>query len=341
MMHLAGYPRVRLGHFPTPLEPLPNLTRYLGGPSLYIKRDDCTGLATGGNKTRKLEFLVADALAQGADMLITQGAVQSNHVRQTIAAAARYGLQCKVLLEDRHPQADEDYRESGNVMLDLLLGGDIAARLPAGTPMQQAMDELAAQMREQGNKPYVIPGGGSNPVGALGYVACAQELITQTFDLGLHVDALIHATGSAGTQAGLVTGLAASNSGIPVIGVSVRADRAAQEETVWELTQATRDHLGLAQTSVRREDIVVDDGYVGAGYGMASDGMVEAVRLVAELEGILLDPVYSGKAMAGLIAQIRAGRYTEDQNIVFLHTGGAVALFAYRSVFNKAAVQAA
>lgn len=341
MMHLAGYPRVRLGHFPTPLEPLPNLTRYLGGPSLYVKRDDCTGLAMGGNKTRKLEFLVADALAHGADTLITAGATQSNHVRQTIAAAARHGLQCKVLLEERHPLASPEFLESGNVMLDRLLGGEIAARLPAGTPMQEAMEDLAVQLRDRGNKPYVIPGGGSNPVGALGYVACAQELITQSFDMGLRVDAVVHATGSAGTQAGLLTGLAAGNGGIPVLGISVRGSREDQEAHVWQLAQATCDHLGLAAHTVRREDVTVDSGHVGAGYGVPTDGMIEAVRLVAELEGILLDPVYTGKAMAALIAHIRAGRYTDDQNIVFLHTGGAVALFAYRGIFDNAAVQAA
>ena len=179
----------------------------------------------GSNRSVILEFLVADALARGVDTLVTQGAVQSNHVRQTVAAAARYGLQCKILLEERYANADPDYRESGNVMLDRLLGGEIVARLPAGTNMQQAMDDLATGLREQGNKPYVVPSGGSNPVGALGYVACAQELIAQTSAMGLRVDALVHATGSAGTQAGLVTGLAASNSGIPVLGISVHAGK--------------------------------------------------------------------------------------------------------------------
>ncbi|CAM3615358.1 D-cysteine desulfhydrase [Bordetella sputigena] len=334
MMHLAAYPRVRLGHFPTPLEPLPNLSRHLGGPNLYIKRDDCTGLATGGNKTRKLEFLVAEALAQGADTLITQGAVQSNHARQTVAAAARFGLDCKILLEQRVSDGGEDYEESGNVMLDRLLGGEIAARLPAGTNMQHAMEELAAQLRERGKKPYVIPGGGSNPVGALGYVGCAQELLTQSFEMGLRIDSVVHATGSAGTQAGLVAGLAAMNSGIPVMGISVRAAREQQIENVWKLTQATRDYMGLPTDSVRREDVLVDAGHVGAGYGVPTEGMIEAVRLTAELEGILLDPVYSGKGMAGLIAQIRAGKYSDDQNLVFVHTGGSAALFAYRSTFD-------
>ncbi|WP_427185371.1 D-cysteine desulfhydrase [Bordetella bronchialis] len=336
MMHLAAYPRVRLGHFPTPLEPLPNLSRHLGGPNLYIKRDDCTGLATGGNKTRKLEFLVAEALAQGADTLITQGAVQSNHARQTVAAAARFGLQCKILLEQRVSDGGEDYEESGNVLLDRLMGGEIVTRLPAGTNMQQAMEDLAAQLRDRGRKPYVIPGGGSNPVGALGYVACAQELLNQSFETGLRLDCVVHATGSAGTQAGLVTGLAASNSGIPVMGISVRAAQQQQEENVWKLVQATRDYMGLPAGSVRREDVAVDAGHVGGGYGVPTEGMIEAVRLAAELEGILLDPVYSGKGMAGLIAQIRAGKFSAGQNVVFVHTGGSAALFAYRSTFEAA-----
>lgn len=333
-MHLAAYPRVRLGHFPTPLEPLPNLSRYLGGPNLYIKRDDCTGLATGGNKTRKLEFLLADAFANSADTLITQGAVQSNHVRQTIAAAARCGLQCKVLLEERLPEPDRDYASSGNVMLDELMGGEIVARLPAGTDMQAAMQALSEELRAGGDKPYVIPGGGSNPVGALGYVACAQEILAQSFEIGLRIDHVVHATGSAGTQAGLVTGLAAAHSGIPVLGVSVRAGTRQQESRVWELTQATLDFMSLPPETVPRDAIVVDDTHVGEGYGMPTDEMREAVRLTAELEGILLDPVYSGKGMAGLIARIRDGHFNDEQNVVFIHTGGSAALFAYRSSFD-------
>ncbi|MEO6985027.1 MAG: D-cysteine desulfhydrase [Paralcaligenes sp.] len=333
MLHLAAYPRIRLGHFPTPLEFMPNLTRHLGGPNLYIKRDDCTGLATGGNKTRKLEFLVADAIAQGADTLITQGAVQSNHARQTVAAAARVGMKCKILLEQRVPNATEDYKQSGNVMLDLLMGGEIVARLPAGTDMQQAMETLAADLRRAGSKPYIIPGGGSTPIGALGYVACAQELLTQSFETGVRIDHVVHATGSAGTQAGLVVGLRASNSGIPVYGVSVRAPRQKQEENVWKLVQSTIDYMGLPVSSVERADVVANSDYVGEGYGIPTDSMVEAVRLNAQLEAILLDPVYSGKGMAGLIDLVRTGHFKKGENIVFIHTGGAVGLFGYRTAF--------
>jgi L-cysteate sulfo-lyase len=312
---------------------MPNLTRHLDGPNLYIKRDDCTGLATGGNKTRKLEFLVADAARQGADTLITQGAVQSNHARQTVAAAARVGMKCKLLLEERMPDAPSEYEESGNVLLDRLLGGEIVARLPAGTDMQKAMEDLAHELRGAGGKPYVIPGGGSTPVGALGYVACAQELLAQSFDLGLRVDHVVHATGSAGTQAGLVVGLRASNAGVPVYGVSVRAPKAKQEESVWNLVQRTVDFMGVPAASVERADVVANADYVGQGYGIPTEGMLEAVRMVAGLEGILLDPVYSGKCMAGLIDLIRKGRFKKGQNIVFIHTGGAAGLFGYRQAF--------
>ena len=332
-MHLAAYPRIRLGHFPTPLEPMPNLTRHLGGPNLYVKRDDCTGLATGGNKTRKLEFLVAQAIEQGADTLITQGAIQSNHARQTVAAAARTGMKCKILLEQRVSDPTEDYEQSGNVMLDRLMGGEIVARLPGGTDMQKAMEDLAAELKSAGKKPYVIPGGGSNPVGALGYVACAQELLTQSFEAGMRIDHVVHATGSTGTQAGLVVGLSASNSGIPVYGVSVRAPKDKQEANVWKLVQALADYMGLPASSVERADVVANSDYVGAGYGMPTDSMIEAVRLTAELEGLLLDPVYSGKGMAGLIDLIRKGHFKKGENVVFIHTGGSAGLFGYRSVF--------
>jgi len=331
-MHLARFPRVRLVHAPTPLEPMTRLSQHLGGPNLYIKRDDCTGLASGGNKTRKLEFLIADALQQGADTVITQGATQSNHARQTAAAAARHGLACKILLEKRVDDLGEEYEQSGNVMLDELLGAEIVRRLPAGTNMQQAMDEYAAELRARGSKPYVIPGGGSNPIGALGYVVCAQELLSQSFDSGLRLDHVVHATGSTGTQAGLVVGLQASNSQIPVLGISVRAQQQQQEENVHRLAQATAELIGMKQ-GIARESVVADSGYVGPGYGRPTPEMIEAVRLLARLEGILLDPVYTGKGMAGLIGLIQGKRFEKGQNVVFVHTGGSAGLFGYRQTF--------
>ncbi|MFE8116710.1 D-cysteate sulfo-lyase [Brenneria goodwinii] len=333
-MHLARFPRLTLGHFPTPLEALPALTKYLGGPTIYIKRDDATGLATGGNKTRKLEFLLADALRQGADVIITQGATQSNHVRQTIAAASKLGLKTKILLEKRVTDYGEDYQRSGNILLDNLLGGEIVDHLPAGTDMQQAMEDLADTLREQGAKPYVIPGGGSSPVGALGYVACAEELLFQSSQQRLRIDHIVHATGSTGTQAGLVTGLTATNSQIPLLGISVRAPREKQEENVYALAQRTWQLLGIAG-EVPRQAVKVNSDYVGKGYGIPTEGTLEALTLLARLEGVLLDPVYSGKGMAGLIDLIRKGHFSRDENVVFIHTGGSAGLFGYRQLFEQ------
>lgn len=330
-MHLSRFNRLRLAHLPTPLEPMPRLSEHLNGPNLWIKRDDCTGLSTGGNKTRKLEFLMADAVERGADTVITQGATQSNHARQTAAAAARLGLGCHILLEDRTGSTETAYNYNGNVFLDQLHGATPSMR-PGGADMEAEMAELAGRLRAEGRRPYIIPGGGSNEIGALGYVNAALELLAQANDRGLRIDRVVHATGSAGTQAGLVTGLAGSNSGIPVLGIGVRAPRAKQEENVYALAQRTADSVG-AGNAVSRDDVVANCDYVGEGYGMPTDGMVEAVGLLARLEGILLDPVYSGKGMAGLIDLIRRGHFRDDENVVFLHTGGSVALFGYPDAF--------
>ena len=330
-MKLARFPRVRLTHSPTALEPMPNLTRLLGGPQLWIKRDDCTGLATGGNKTRKLEFLMGEALAQKADVVLTQGATQSNHARQTAAAAARLGLACEILLEDRTGFAHEDYRKSGNVLLDRLFGAPLH-HFPGGTDMEAELARRGDELRAAGRRPYVIPGGGSNPVGTLGYVTCALELIAQANDRDLNIDLLVHATGSTGTQAGLVAGLEGARAGIPVLGIGVRAPRPLQEERVFALAQRAAELLGIGG-AVKREAVVANCDYVGEGYGLPTPGMVEALELTARTEGIVLDPVYSGKAMAGLIDLIRKEHFKPEQNIVFLHTGGAVGLFGYTHTF--------
>ncbi len=331
-MNLARFPRIRFGHFPTPLEPMENLTRHLGGPQLWIKRDDCTGLSTGGNKTRKLEYLCAEAMALKADVIITQGATQSNHARQTAAAAAKLGIECRILLEDRTGYADAAYTQSGNVLLDKLHGASVSRR-PGGADMQAEMETLAAALRTQGRTPYVIPGGGSNPVGALGYVNAALELLNQAAGIGLRIDHLVHATGSAGTQAGLVAGLVALNSGIPVLGIGVRAPKEKQEANVLALARRTIDYMGLPDI-VRAEHVVANCDYVGQGYGIPTQGMVAAVKLLAEKEGILLDPVYSGKGMAGLIDLIGKGFFKKEDNVVFLHTGGSVGLFGYPDAFD-------
>ncbi len=334
-MQLSRFARVRLCHSPTPLELMERLSAHLGGPRLYIKRDDCTGLATGGNKTRKLDFLMGEALHQGADVVLTHGAVQSNHVRQTAAAAAKLGLKCRILLERRVPNVADDYETTGNVFLDRLYGAEIEFR-PTGIDMNAACEELAEQLRQDGAKPYAIPGGGSNPIGALGYVSCALELLSQANDTGLEIDHIVHATGSSGTQAGLLAGLEGCNSGIQVTGISVRNPKATQEENVYGLAQKTADHLGV-KGGVARDRVIADDHYVGPGYGQPTPEMVEAIELTARTEGILLDPVYSGKGMAGLMGLIRQGGFSKSDNVVFLHTGGSVALYAYQDLFVPAA----
>lgn len=331
-MHLSRFPRLHFAHLPTPLEPLPRLSRALGGPEIWIKRDDCTGLSTGGNKTRKLEFLMAEAQARGADIVLTQGATQSNHARQTAAAAARLGMACHILLEDRTGSADPDYNHNGNVLLDFLHGAT-AEKRPGGLDMNQEMERAADRFRAEGRNPYTIPGGGSNTTGALGYVNCAFELVGQANDRDLVIDHIVHATGSAGTQAGLVAGLAAINAGIPLLGIGVRAPREKQEENVFRLAVATAERLGCAD-AVRREQVVADSNYVGAGYGIPTPGCIEAITMFAELEGILLDPVYSGKGAAGMIDMIRKGRFRSGERIVFLHTGGSAALFGYTKAFD-------
>lgn len=330
-MHLARFPRLRHAHLPTALEPMQRLSAELGGPELWIKRDDCTGLSTGGNKTRKLEFLMAEAQAEGADLVMTQGATQSNHARQTAAFAARLGMDCHILLEDRTGSRDPNYNHNGNVFLDHLHGAT-SERRPGGADMQGEMDAVADRFRASGRKVYVIPGGGSNPTGALGYVDCALELVNDANRLGKPIDHVVHATGSAGTQAGLVVGLRACNSGIPLLGIGVRAPKAKQEENVFKLATATAEKLGCPGV-VRREDVVANTDYVGEGYGIPTAAGIEAIEMFARLEGILLDPVYTGKGAAGLIDLIRKGLFRKGERVVFLHTGGSAALFGYTSAF--------
>ena len=329
---LARFPRVALGHLPTPLEPMDRLSEALGGPRIWVKRDDCTGLSSGGNKTRKLEFLMADAVEQGADTIITQGATQSNHARQTTAAAAKLNMACHILLEDRTGSTDPNYVLNGNVLMDQLHGASVSKR-PGGADMNAEMAALAADLRADGKKPYVIPGGGSNPIGALGYVNCARELAEQAQSIGLSIDALVHATGSSGTQAGLVAGLAAIQSDIHLLGIGVRAPQEKQEGMVFDLAQKTAALIDPA-LQIDRGAVRANCDYVGDGYGVPTAGMVEAIKRLARLEGLLFDPVYSGKGLDGLIDQIHRGYFDGMSNVVFLHTGGSAALFGYPDIFD-------
>ncbi|MBI1339900.1 D-cysteine desulfhydrase [bacterium] len=325
-MQLARFPRRRYTHAATPIQPLDRLSAHLGGAELWIKRDDLTGLAGGGNKTRKLEFLVADALDQGADTLITVGAVQSNHCRLTLAAAAAEGLKCRLLLEQRVPSS---YRAdaSGNNFLFDLLGAEAIEVVDGGVDISARMSAMADAVRAQGGRPYIIPGGGSNALGALGYVACAQELLTQCFEAGLAFDHIVCASGSAGTHAGLLVGLHMSNAGIPVTGVNVRRPRAEQEGNVHKLAVETAALLQVAAPP--RSAVTALESWVGPGYSLPTPEMIEAVRTFARMEGVLLDAVYTGKAAAGLIDLTREGRFKAGERVLFLHTGGAPSLSAF------------
>ncbi len=331
----SRYPRAALCHQPTPIEPMLRLSKELGGPSLFIKRDDCTGLATGGNKTRKLEFLVGEALQEGADMLVTQGAVQSNHVRQTAAAACKVGLKCHALLERRVPDRAADYEHTGNVFLDKIFGATMEFR-PAGLDMNAEARDVAEHLKSEGHRPYFIPGGGSNATGALGYASCAQEIAIQSRDTGEKFDWLVMGTGSTGTQAGLVAGFHAIGHDLPVMGISVRQPKERQINAVHNLVELALEKLGAPSASVGK--VLVDDGYVGEGYGIPAPSTLEAISMTALTEGILLDPVYSAKGMAGLIGLVRQGLFKPTDNVLFLHTGGSTALFAYEAQVAEHAV---
>jgi D-cysteine desulfhydrase len=326
-MNLAKFSRRRYTEGKTPIEKLARLSTALAGPTIYIKRDDLLGLAGGGNKTRKLEFLVAEALDQGADTLITCGAVQSNHCRLTLAAAVKEGLKCRLVLEERVP-GSYNPESGGNNFLFQLMGVEKITVAPGGSDMMAAMQAVAEEVAGEGRQAYIIPGGGSNPVGATGYVACAEEILAQTFDLGLNIDRIICASGSAGTHAGLVTGFYGNSSNLPVIGINVSRSKIDQEELVYDLVQRTAKHVGL-NADIPREAVVCFDEYVGPGYSLPTPEMAEAVRMLARMEGVLIDPVYTGKAMAGLIDLVRRGTFNKNENLLFVHTGGSPALYVY------------
>jgi D-cysteine desulfhydrase len=329
-MDISRFPRRQYTQGFSPIEFLPNFTRALGGPKVWIKRDDMLGLAPGGNKTRKLEFLMGDALAKGADTLITCGAPQSNHCRITLSAAVKEGLKCQFVIEERIPNS-YDPDASGNNFMFRLLGVDAITVVPAGTNMAEAMEKMAAEARSQGRKPYIIPGGGSNAIGGLGYVACAQELQQQLFDMGQPMDYVVVGSGSSGTHGGLVAGFLGNNIRIPLVGIGVSRDPADQNPLVLKEAQSIMD---LLQTGIRvpPEAVVSYGDWWRPKYSLPNPAMIEAVQMLARTEAILLDPVYTGKIMAGLIGLSRKGFFKADDNVLFLHTGGATALHAYESV---------
>lgn len=331
-MNLAKFPRRGYVQEPTPIEACPAFSKALGGKvNIYIKRDDLLPGCAGGNKTRKLDFCIADALDQGADTVITCGAVQSNHCRLTLSWAVKEGMDCHLVLEER-VKGTYDPKASGNNFLFELMGVKSTRVVPGGSDMMAEMEKTAAELKAQGRKPYIIPGGASNPIGATGYVSCAQETLEQLFRMRLKIDHMVVPSGSAGTHAGVVTGMIGCNSDIPVSGVNVSRPKDVQEGIVYKLAQATAERVGV-KGGIPREAVECFDAYVGPGYSIPTDGMVEAVKLLASTEGILLDPVYSGKAMAGLVDLVRKGHFAEGSNVLFLHTGGSPALYAYLDSF--------
>ncbi len=316
------YPeRLRFAHLPTPIERLERLSKHLGGPEIYIKRDDQTGLATGGNKTRKLEFLIAEALAQGCDHVVTTGAPQSNHCRQTAAAAARYGLGCTLVLSGEEPSSI-----TGNLLLDKLLGAHLY--WAGERPRNEVMVEAAEKLRKMGRKPYPIPLGGSNVLGATSYVLAMKELTEQLKSERLNIDFIVFASSSGGTQAGIALGAEVYGFRGQILGISVDHPSEALQTQAAALATATATHLGLGHLSLA-ERIKVNDDYLGGGYAVMGEIEREAIRMTAELEGILLDPVYTGRAMGGLIDLIRWGAFTRGQTVLFWHTGGPAALPAF------------
>jgi D-cysteine desulfhydrase len=331
-MDLTRFPRRQYLQGPTPIEALPAFSRALGNKvNIYIKRDDLLPGCAGGNKTRKLDFCIADALDKGADTIITCGAVQSNHCRLTLSWAVKEGMDCHLVLEERVPGS---YKEdgSGNNFLFNIMGVKSTKVVPGGSDMMGEMEKVAARLQAEGKKPYIIPGGASNAIGAMGYVACAQEIQQQLFESCLHIDHMVVPSGSAGTHAGIVVGMYGTSAGIPVSGVNVSRPKDVQEAIVYNLAKETAELVGV-RGEIGAEEITCFDQYVGPGYSLPTDSMIEAVKLLAQTESILLDPVYSGKAMAGLIDLVRNDHFPAGSNILFLHTGGSPALYAYLDTF--------
>lgn len=328
-MILSNIPRVSLTNLPTPIEYLPRLTEHLGGPQIYVKRDDCTGLAMGGNKVRKLEYLFGDALDKNANTIVTHGTSQSNHTRLVAAASSKLGLKCEMILEHRVDINDDAYLNSGNVFLNQFFDADIRY-LSGENTIEHELEKTAQTVSERGNVPYVITRGGSTPVGTIGYVTAAQELLHQIENQNLKVDHIIHATASGGTQAGLVIGLAEVESKIKLMGICANLPKEAQEKRVYNLALETMKLLDCG-FNIAHENVVVNSDYVGVAYGLPTKKMNDALLLLASLEGLLFDPVYSGKALAGMIDLIEQGVFSKNESILFIHTGGEPGLFAYQN----------
>jgi L-cysteate sulfo-lyase len=334
---ITDAPRFPLGFLPTPLTPLDRLSEHLGGPRIWLKRDDCTGLATGGNKTRKLEYLVGHALDDEADVIVTFGAVQSNHARQTAAACAVAGLPCHLVLARKVRWDHPAYERSGNVLLDRLLGAHV--HLVSGPDVAPRRAELLRELEAAGKLPYVIPVGGSNSIGALGYARCAMELLEQSEAQGFRLTDVMHASSSAGTQAGLLAGFAgllADDPGMArptVHGINVsEPDPTALAREVLRIASAVIADRGL-EVTVSPAEVHVEQRYLGEAYGIPTRATIAAIELLGRIEGVVMDPVYSGKGFAGLVDRVARGEFSGVSDLVFIHTGGTAALAVYDTAF--------
>jgi len=329
LKNLEPFPYVPLAHLPTPIEPLANLSRHLGSAPIYVKRDDCTGLAMGGNKARQLEYYFGQAKQQNADTILITGAVQSNFVRMAAAAAAKCSMHCHIQLEERVGDTASEYRESGNVLLDRLLGA-VIHRFPHGedeTGADANLQKIAGQLKRAGARPYVIPlAPGHPPYGTLGYIRAAHEILTQIDMLGYSVDRLVVASGSGTTHAGLLFGLTALESPIRVTGICVRRNRHQQTERIMSRCREIAELIGV-NNPVHPEQVQLLDGTLAPGYGQVNEATLEAIDLCARYEGLLLDPVYTGKAMAGCIKIARD--HDRHDALLFIHTGGTPGIFGY------------
>ena len=325
---LARFPRLGLAQLPTPLEPLKRLTAYLGGPQIWIKREDATGLGFGGNKLRKLDYVLAEAMAAKADTLVSGGVVQSNSQRQVAAAAAKLGLQCHLAVyHGRVAPPAPEYARSGNALLNRLFGAHLHD-VPWSGDRNAAIEKLAADLRAGGRRVFMVPYGVSNPLGAVGYASAMVEIAAQSRDAGFHPAAIVHCSGSGGTQAGLAVGASVAMPGTAVVGIDIDAEPARVRAAVASCAQAAAGLLGVPFAD---SGIEVVAGHAGPAYGVPHAATIEAIKLAGSLEGLVLDPVYTGKGLAGLIALARAGRWREHEHVIFVHTGGAPALFAYES----------
>ena len=323
------FERIDLGHFPTRIEYLKNISDMLKGPQIFIKRDDCTGLATGGNKTRKLEFILPDAIKNNSDLIVTVGAIQSNHARQTAAACAKIGMKCLIVLEQRLDNAPESYMNSGNVFLNKVFGAEMIL-CPKDRDVKEFAEEIMEDRKRDGYNPYFIPVGGSNRLGELGYIECMREILENpNKDSFSHI---VVATGSGGTHAGLVAGKTLYKSNTKIIGISIKDNKSNQEERVLKLTRNSCDYISC--NPPKEEDVIVFDDYVGPGYAMPTDGMRDALSLMATKEAILLDPVYTGKAFDGLINLVKKNYFNSSDRVLFIHTGGSAALPAFEWAFS-------